>query len=110
MSEILPHALPEHHRYILNDQGKHIGQAHYRDYKTDSGVERIFFHTVVDEEYSGQGLGGKLAAFALDDTVASGMKIVPVCPYIKAFVAKHQEYGPDVVAPKQHHLDILPRD
>nr|WP_246049649.1 N-acetyltransferase [Glutamicibacter creatinolyticus] len=48
--------LPERDRYVLDDAGKHIGAAHYRDYQGENGVERIFFHTVVDEEYSGQGL------------------------------------------------------
>ncbi|MGR6902111.1 GNAT family N-acetyltransferase [Glutamicibacter creatinolyticus] len=109
MSQIVPQALPERDRYVLDDAGKHIGAAHYRDYQGENGVERIFFHTVVDEEYSGQGLASKLAAFALDDTVSAGMKIVPVCPYIKKYVGKHQEFEPDVVPPRPHHLQILPK-
>lgn len=110
MSQIQPQALPEKQRYVLDDNGKHIGRAHYRDYQGQDGAERIFFHTVVDEDYGGQGLAGKLAAFALDDTVSAGIKIVPVCPYIKAFVAKHQEYGPDLVNAAPHHIDLLPHD
>ena len=109
MSQIQPQALPDRQRYVLDDAGKHIGQAHYRDYHGENGIERIFFHTVVDDEYGGQGLAGKLAAFALDDTVSAGMKIVPVCQYIKAFVAKHQEYNPDLVAPARQHIDLLPK-
>lgn len=108
MSQIQPQILADKQRYVLDDEGKHIGRAHYRDYQGPQGVERIFFHTVVDEEYGGQGLAGKLAAFALDDTVSAGIKIVPVCPYIKAFVTKHKEYEPDLVAPAPHHLELLP--
>lgn len=99
----------ERKRYTLLDGEKSIGAAHYRDLETDRGLERIFFHTVVDEEYGGQGLASKLAAFALQDTIAQGHKIVAVCPYIKAYVKKHaDEYSAHLVEPTRAHLEILP--
>lgn len=100
----------ERQRYTLLDDGKAIGSAHYRDLDTGTGIDRVFFHTVVDEAYAGQGLAGKLAAFALEDTVALGHKIVAVCPYIKAYTTKRtDEYAQHLVAPTNQHVEILPQ-
>lgn len=97
-------------RYALIDNGAVIGSTHYRDLDDGHGPERVFFHTVVDDAYAGQGLAGKLAAFALGDTLAGGHKIVAVCPYIKAYTAKHpDEYAGHLVVPQDRHLEILPR-
>lgn len=95
----------DRHRFELVDDGKVIGKAHYLP--DDGTGERVFFHTVVDEAYEGYGLGSKLAAFALDETVAAGLKIVPVCPYIHAFLGRHREYAADVVKVRPEHLDAL---
>ena len=109
MSEIKPVFLPERQRFALDDQGKIIGAAHYRDFDGPQGVERIFFHTTVDEEYAGQGLAGVLAKFALESTIEQGAKIVAVCPYIKAYTTKHHEYDEHLVKPAQAHIDVLPK-
>jgi predicted GNAT family acetyltransferase len=109
MSDIKPVFLPERQRFALDDDGKIIGAAHYRDFDGAQGVERIFFHTTVDEEYGGQGLASVMVKFALENTIASGARIVPVCPYVNAYVAKHTEYAQHIVEPDKDHLGILPR-
>ncbi|AKU14652.1 GNAT family N-acetyltransferase [Luteipulveratus mongoliensis] len=81
-------------RYEISVGDSVAGFAQYVDH---SG-QRIFFHTVVDDAYAGQGLASKLVTFALDDTRTEGLRVVPVCPYVAAFVKKHQEYG-DIVDP-----------
>ncbi|MFF5792630.1 GNAT family N-acetyltransferase [Paeniglutamicibacter sp. NPDC012692] len=108
MEQIHLGQLAERQRYAVFDGDKIIGAAHYRDLSTDHGIERVFFHTVVDEAYSGQGLASKLAVFALEDTIAQGHKIVAVCPYIKAYTAKHHQYDAHLVVPEARHLRILP--
>ncbi|WP_334121319.1 GNAT family N-acetyltransferase [Glutamicibacter sp.] len=110
MSEIKPISLQERRRFALEDDGKIIGAAHFRDFEGATGIERIFFHTAVDEEYGGQGLASIMVKFALENTIASGAKIVAVCPYVKNYVAKHREYDQHLVQPTKAHLDILPRD
>ena len=110
MSEIRVEHMPERRRYTLMDGSTPIGATHYRELDTGSGIERVFFHTVVDEAYAGQGLAAKLAAAALSDTVAQGHKIVPVCPYIKVYVTKHHEYDADLVQPTPEHLRIVPKE
>ncbi|MCO1340025.1 hypothetical protein BJH93_14185 [Kocuria polaris] len=96
-------------RYELVDTaaegGAVIGKAYYLGFGQD---ERIFYHTVVDEAYGGRGLAGVLARAALEETVAAGLKIVPVCPYIKRFVTKHaDEFAEHVAKVKPAHLDAL---
>ena len=41
-----------------------------------------FTHTEVDDAYEGQGLGGTLARYALDDARARGLEVRPLCPFI----------------------------
>ena len=106
---ITVHHNPDAGRFELVDDDKVIGTAQYLAYDGAAEPERIFYHTVVDEEYGGQGLGSKLATFALDSTAAAGLKIVPVCPYIRAFLDRHQEYAPDVVVVGPEHLAALDR-
>jgi predicted GNAT family acetyltransferase len=53
-----------------------------------------FTHTEVDRAYEGQGLGSRLAAYALDDVKSRGMKAVPQCQFIAGYMARHEkEYG-----------------
>ena len=47
--------------------------------------------------FEGQGLGARLARFALDDARERGLRVVPLCPFIAAFVKRHPEYQDLVV-------------
>jgi hypothetical protein len=81
-------------QYELRIGGEVAALAAYRT----QGDSVRFTHTEVKPQYEGQGLGSKLAAFALDDVKTQGMKAVPQCPFIAKFIEKHQkEYG-DLVA------------
>ena len=96
---------PERSRFEVLDADTVIGQAAYVD---DVGAgQRIFYHTVIDEEYGGRGLAGVLAAQALDETVAAGLMIVPVCPYIKKYLGKHPGYAANVLARTPAHLELV---
>ena len=57
----------------------------------------VFTHTEVDDAYAGHGIGSTLARGALDQVRASGQKVVPLCPFVRAFVQLHEEYQ-DLVA------------
>jgi predicted GNAT family acetyltransferase len=61
----------------------------------DPETERIFHHTVVDEQFGGRGLSKFLVAEALDDSRERGVTVVPVCPL---FVKKLHETGDDYAA------------
>ena len=98
---------PERERFEVLVAGNVIGKAAYKTYDAGDAPQRIFYHTVINEEYGGQGLAGQLATAALDETVAAGISIVPVCPYIKKFLTKHPEYAASTTAPKPAHLEFL---
>ena len=66
-----------------------------------SGDRVVFTHTEIDKAFSGQGLGKVLAAEALDDVVAGGKVIVPVCPFIAGYIEKTDKYAGHVEAPSR---------
>ncbi|WP_405682303.1 GNAT family N-acetyltransferase [Streptomyces sp. NBC_00057] len=76
------------HRYEILVDDKRAGLTAYRD-RDD---RRVFFHTEIDDAHAGQGLAAILVEQALTDVRASGMRIVPVCPYVAKFLKKHQEF------------------
>ena len=107
MTEITVRHNAGRERFEILDAGNVIGKAAYKEYDGGGSPQRIFYHTVINEEYGGQGLAGQLATVALDETVAAGISIVPVCPYIKKFLTKHPEYAASTTAPKPAHLEFL---
>jgi predicted GNAT family acetyltransferase len=58
----------------------------------------VFTHTEVLEVAEGRGVGSALARGALDQVRASGRQVVPLCPFIRAYIARHPEYQ-DLVRP-----------
>ncbi|MET1087794.1 MAG: GNAT family N-acetyltransferase [Arthrobacter sp.] len=107
MSEITVRHNADRQRFEILDAGSVIGKAEYKDYDGGGSPQRIFYHTVINEEYGGQGLAGRLAKVALDETVSAGMGIVPVCPFIKKFLTNHPEYAGSTVRVTPAHLEFL---
>jgi predicted GNAT family acetyltransferase len=107
MTEFTVRHNPARERFEVLVAGNAIGKAAYKMYDGGAAPQRIFYHTVINEEYGGQGLAGKLATVALDDTVEAGLGIVPVCPFIKKFLVKHPEYSGSTVAITPAHLQFL---
>ena len=78
-------------RYEARVDGVLAGFAEYQ--LTDDLV--IFTHTEVDPAFEGQGVGSAIARFALDDVrEQSHRRVLPLCPFIKAWIGKHPEYIP----------------
>lgn len=46
----------------------------------------------IDGSFSGQGLGGALIRYALDDARQKGLAVIPYCPFVREFIAKHEDY------------------
>lgn len=82
------------HRYEILVDDQRAGLTAYRDHDD----RRVFFHTEIDDAYAGQGLASILVEQALTDVRASGMRIVPVCPYVAKFLKKHEEFA-DITDP-----------
>jgi predicted GNAT family acetyltransferase len=54
-------------------------------------------HTEVPRALEGRGYAAALATAALDQARREGIRIIPSCPYVKAFLQRHPEYA-DLVA------------
>jgi predicted GNAT family acetyltransferase len=85
---------PEERRYELLVGGEAAGELVYRD---RGGGVLAFLHTEVDPTRRLNGLGSTLVAAALDDVRARGLRVVPLCPFVEAFVRRNPAYG-DLVA------------
>ncbi|WP_115790127.1 GNAT family N-acetyltransferase [Arthrobacter silvisoli] len=101
---------PEESRYVLIDRGADgsaqdvIGEESYVDVDAAGETQRVLFHTGVSEDYAGQGLASVLVRAAVEDVIAAGYAIVPVCPYVAAWLPKHPEYADSVVKPAPAHF------
>ena len=52
-----------------------------------------FVHTEVPPELGGKGIGSQLIRGALDQVRAEGLKVIAQCPFVKAYIDKHQDYA-----------------
>ncbi len=68
----------------------------YSAYQRTGGVV-VFTHTEVDQAYEGAGLGGKLVRVALEQVRNEGLLVEPRCPFVRAFIERHEDYQ-DLVA------------
>lgn len=81
---------PEEQRYEAWVDGRLAGVAGYQ--KTHDLI--VFTHTDVEPEFKGKGIGATLVRHALDDVRARGTRrVLPLCPFVKAWVANHREYA-----------------
>ena len=53
----------------------------------------VFLHTEIDDEYEGKGLGGVLVRAALDSARSRGLRVVPSCPFVRAWIERHPDYA-----------------
>lgn len=67
------------------------GHVAFAAYKIDGDVI-TFTHTVVPKELEGQGIASRLIAHALNEAKARGLKVVPQCPFVAAYIRKHPEW------------------
>ncbi len=73
---------------VMLDAG--VAMAQYRE-----GRSRIaFIHTEVPREYSGRGLAARIVRVGLDYAQEKGLAVLPFCPYVRAFIKRHEEYQP----------------
>jgi uncharacterized protein len=61
------------------------------DYCLESNVI-TFTHTRVPASIGGRGIGTALVKAGLDYAVLNGLRVVPQCPFVAAFLEKHPHY------------------
>jgi uncharacterized protein len=65
-------------------------------YRLGNGVITLQ-HTETPVEARGQGIASQLIKGTLDMVRARGLKVIPNCDFVRAYIAKHPEYR-DMVA------------
>jgi predicted GNAT family acetyltransferase len=80
---------PEEHRYEVRADGDLAGSTVYRE---RPGLI-VFVHTEVDQRYEGQGVASQLVHAALDDARARELQVLPFCPFVNGYIARHREYA-----------------
>jgi predicted GNAT family acetyltransferase len=76
----------DRHRFELEEDGATAFAAYRLE-----GPDIIFYHTMVPEALSGRGIGSRLVRGALDAVRKKGLKVVPLCPFVRAYIEKHPE-------------------
>jgi predicted GNAT family acetyltransferase len=88
MAHVIVQNDPDNSRYTARVDGELAG---FTEYEMLQG-RHVFFHTETDPSYAGKGVGSTLVKEALDDVRAGGGTIVPLCPFVAAFVRRHPDY------------------
>lgn len=86
--------LPGERRYELRLDGQPSGELVYRARGDDV---LAFLHTEVHPLARRRGLGSALVSGALDDARARNLRVLPLCPFVDAYVRRHPEYADLVV-------------
>jgi predicted GNAT family acetyltransferase len=84
---------PDERRYELWVGTTRVGLIQYL---AEAGTV-LLVHTEVDPAFAGQGLGERLVAGALADLRARGLKLVPRCRFVRAYLRRHPDQA-DLVA------------
>lgn len=86
----------EHHRFTITVGGEAAGMTEYQ--KAADHLLAIT-HTKIEAGFEGRGLASQLISQTLDDLRRQQLSVLPFCPFVKAFIAKHPDY-----------LDLVPAE
>jgi uncharacterized protein len=83
---------------LINDEAKKQYEFHI-----DGDLARIEYikaqgqifltHTEVPEKFEGKGVGSALIKQVLEDIQQKGLQLVPLCPFVSAYINRHPEYN-----------------
>ena len=104
-SDIRVVEVPERSRFEVRVDGEVAG---YSEYRRRPGLI-AFIHTLIDPRFEGQGLGSKLVREALSEARSEGLSILPICPFVRGYIASHSEYH-DLVPEGMRATFDLPAD
>jgi uncharacterized protein len=78
---------PDQSRFEILVDGRTAGFAAYRRHPD----ALAFTHTEIEDDYEGQGLGGKLVAESLARVEEEGLSVLPFCPFVREYIERHPE-------------------
>ncbi|WP_043836280.1 GNAT family N-acetyltransferase [Muricoccus aerilatus] len=68
-----------------------VGEALARIVYRREGGRITLIHTEVPDALSGQGVGSRLVRGTLDRIRAEGIRVIPSCSFVAAYIARHPE-------------------
>jgi hypothetical protein len=77
-------------KFYMEDEIGIISELRYS--KKENGEVLIIKHTETRTEYKGKGLAAILVKKSIDYVRENNIKIIPDCPYAKAYFSRHKEY------------------
>lgn len=78
----------ERHRFEVVEDG-HLARAEY----AIEGDVITFTHTIVPPALEGRGIASRLIRHGLSEARARGLRVVPQCPFVAAYIRKHPEWA-----------------
>lgn len=83
------HHEPERHRFVLDSDA---GEA-YIEYTEPAPGTLDYRHTFVPHALRGGGVASRVAAFALDYALEHGITVIPTCPFVASYIARHPRFA-----------------
>jgi uncharacterized protein len=87
---------PARQRFEITAGGEVAGFTEYR--RSDRVI--AFLHTEVAPEFKGEGVGSRLVSEALDTALSQHLIVLPFCPFVRGYIARHPE----------RYLGLVPAD
>ncbi len=84
-------------RYLAMQDGQEAGHI----LVSQVGNALVFEHLGVMEEHRGKGVAGQLLQWAMEDVAKKGLKVIPVCPYVRDAFDKNPEYRRHQASPRR---------
>ena len=94
---------PGQERFEIRGDKDAIG---FTTYKRRGGLI-AFIHTEVDPAHEGEGVASRLISGALDAARERRLAVLPFCPFVRGYIAKHpDEYLDLVPAALREHFEL----
>jgi predicted GNAT family acetyltransferase len=103
VSELLVRDVADRSRFEVEVDGRPAGLVAYRL----AGDEITFTHTEIDDAYAGRGVGGVLVRAALDAARDAGLAVLPQCPFVRGWIARHPDYRDLVPAARRPEFGLV---
>ena len=87
----------QHHPAVNQFQYHHRGQTAVLDYRLYAD-HITFLHTEVPELLAGHGVASALAKTGLNFARDHQLRVLPICPFVKEYIARHEAYQPLVMS------------
>jgi uncharacterized protein len=75
----------------------------FAEYRATTGA-LMLTHTEVNQDLEGQGVGSSLIEYALKDIRTRGLHVVPMCPFVVAYIKRHRDEYIDLVAAAHRNI------